>query len=60
MSDLANLIQRPKQPAVKDFRSIRSIKAFDEGVLVRLAGLDAAQFNALNRAPGGKSLRGLD
>jgi hypothetical protein len=46
MSDFADLIQRPEQPAVKDFRPIRSIEAFDEGILIRLAGLDVAQFNA--------------
>jgi hypothetical protein len=58
MSDLANLIERPKQPAVKDFRPIGAIEAFDEGVLIGLAGLDVAQFNTHHRAPGGKSLRG--
>jgi hypothetical protein len=58
MSDLANFIERPKQPAVKDFRPIGTIKAFNEGILIRLAGLNVAQFNAYHRAPGGKSLHG--
>jgi hypothetical protein len=45
MSDFANLIERPKQPAVKDFGPIGTIEAFDESVLIGLAGLDVAQFN---------------
>ena len=58
MSDFANLIERPKQPAVKDFGPIGAIETFDESVLIGLAGLDVAQFNAHHRAPGRKSLRG--
>ena len=58
MSDFANLIERSKEPTVKNFGPIGSIKAFDEGVLIRLAGLDVPQLNTFNRAPGGKSLRG--
>lgn len=38
MSDLANLIERPKQPTIRDFRPIGAIEAFDEGVLIGLAG----------------------
>ena len=54
MGDLANLIERPKEPAVKDFRPIGAIEAFNESILIRLAGLDMAQFNAFFRAPIGK------
>jgi hypothetical protein len=39
----------PKKPAVKDFRPIGTIKAFNEGILIGLAGLNVAQFNALHR-----------
>ena len=58
MSDFADLIERRKEPAVKDFRPIGAIEAFDEGILIGLARLDMAQFNPHHRAPGGKSLRG--
>lgn len=34
-----------------------SIKAFDEGVLIRLAGLDVVEPNALVPAPTGKHLQ---
>ena len=42
MSDFADLIERPKQPAVKYFRTIGAIKAFNESILVGLAGLNVA------------------
>src|SRR5208283_1815506 len=58
MNDFAGLIERREEPAVQDLGTIGAIKAFDESVLIRLARLDVAQFNAHYRTPGGKSLRG--
>jgi hypothetical protein len=54
MSDFANILERRKEPAVQDFGTIGAIKAFNESVLIWLAGLDVAQFDALLRAPIGK------
>jgi hypothetical protein len=36
MVDFANLIERGKEPAIQDFGTIGTIKAFNEGVLIRL------------------------
>jgi hypothetical protein len=54
MSDFANLLEGRKEPAVQDLGTIGAIKAFYESVLIWLAGLDVAQFDALLRAPIGK------
>jgi len=54
--DFANLIEGRKEPAVEDFGTIGAIKAFNESVLIRLAGLDVAQFDALFCTPIGKIL----
>ena len=54
MGDFANLIERRKEPAVQDFGTIGKIKAFNESVLIALAGPDVAQLNTYHRLPGGK------
>jgi hypothetical protein len=58
VNDFADLIEGREEPAVKDLIAIGSIKAFDESVLIRFAGLDVPQFDALCRAPIGKVLCG--
>ena len=42
MSDFADLVEGREESAVQDLRTIGAIKAFNESVLVGLAGLNVA------------------
>lgn len=54
--ELANFVERSKQPGVEHLCSIGSIKSLDVGVLVRLTGLDIVDQDAMVLAPADKSL----
>ncbi len=60
MGDLTNFVKRCKQPAVEYFDPIGSVKALNESVLVRLAGLDETQFDTLSLHPVGDTLGNVD
>ena len=55
--DLADLVQRFEHVGIEHLVSRGSIVAFDVGVLIRLAGLDVTEPDALILAPAGEHLR---
>jgi hypothetical protein len=57
MGDLADFVERFEHPGIQDLGAIRSVEALNECVLIRLAGLNKAQFDPLAFAPVGKILR---
>jgi len=50
-AELSNLIEMSEQPSVEHFLAIRSVEALDVGVLIRLAGLDVVDQDAVGLAP---------
>ena len=46
-TDLPDLVQRLKHIGIQHFGAIRPIEPLDEGILIRLAGLDVPQFDRL-------------
>jgi hypothetical protein len=58
MRDFPHFLKRCEQPAIEHLGSVRSVKALDEGVLIRFARLYETQFNTLVLAPIGQILRG--
>ena len=51
VGDLSHLGEGVEQVSTKHLLAIRAIESLDEGVLVRLAGLDESNLDALHRAP---------
>jgi hypothetical protein len=52
------LRDRREQIGIKHFFAVGAVKAFDEGILIRLARLDVVQRDVLALAPGGEFLGG--
>jgi hypothetical protein len=48
------LLDRVEHVRIEHFVAVRSVEALDVGVLIGLAGLDEAQFDALRLAPLGE------
>jgi len=53
-----DLAERLEDIRIENFLAVGAVEALDEGVLIRLAGLDVAQGDLLRVAPRGEDLRG--
>jgi len=58
LGELAHLVEGVEEIRVEDFFPKTAIEPLDEGVLIRLPGLDVADGDALRRAPLDEGLGG--